>query len=210
MSGLWQDIQYGMRVLLRRPSFTIVAVLVLTLAIGGNVTIFSFIDTALLRPLPYRDPEQLVKIWDSRQAEVYSRFEASYPDYLDWKQQNQAFTSLAAYGGGGNGILEGSDGPQMVPVGVVSDNFFQTLGVSPLLGRVFQPGEDLESAPRYVVLSYGFWQRRFGGRRDILGQSLTLNSTPRTIIGVLPKSFHFAPVGDVDFYVTLHATGGMQ
>jgi len=124
MSGLWQDIQYGVRVLLRRPSFTIVAVLVLTLAIGANVTIFSFIDTALLRPLPYRDPEQLVKIWDSRQAEVYSRFEASYPDYLDWKQQNQAFSSLAAYGGGGNVVLAGADGPQMIKAGRVSDNFF--------------------------------------------------------------------------------------
>ena len=210
MNGLLQDIQYGVRVLLRRPGFTVVAALVLTLAIGANVTIFTFIDTALLRPLPYRDPQQLGKIWDSRQSEVYSRFEASYPDYLDWKQQNHAFTSLAAYSGGGTGILQGADGPQMVPVGSVSDNFLQTLGVSPLFGRAFQPGEDLASAPRYAILSYGFWQRRFGGRRDILGQSLTLNSTPRTIIGVLPKNFHFAPVGDVDFYVTLHATGGMQ
>ncbi|HEX8801258.1 MAG TPA: ABC transporter permease, partial [Terriglobales bacterium] len=124
-----QDIRYGVRVLLRRPGFTIVAALVLALTIGANVAIFSFIETALLRPLPYRDPQQLVKIWDSRKAEVYSRFEASYPDYLDWKQQNQAFTSLAAYSGGGNGILKGTDGPQMVPVASVSDNFFQTLGV---------------------------------------------------------------------------------
>jgi len=210
MSGLWQDIQYGMRVLLRRPSFTIVAVLVLTLAIGANVTIFSFIDTALLRPLPYRDPEQLVKIWDSRQAEVYSRFEASYPDYLDWKQQNQAFSSLAAYGGGGNVVLAGADGPQMIKEGRVSDKFFQTLGVLPLFGRLFQSGEDLESAPRYAVLSYSFWQRQFGGRRDVLGQSVTLNSVPRTIVGVLPKNFHFAPIGEVDLYVTLHAGGGMR
>ena len=210
VDGFLQDIQYGVRVLLRRPSFTIVALLVLTLAIGANVTIFTFIDTALLRPLPYRNPEQLVKIWDSRQSEVYSRFEASYPDYLDWQQQNQAFTSLAAYSGGGNGILAGTNGPQMIPVGRVSDNFFQTLGVSPLLGRAFQNGEDLASSPRYAVLSYGFWQRRFGGSPDILGQSLTINSTPRTIIGVLPKSFHFAPIGEADVYLTLHATGGLQ
>jgi predicted permease len=208
--SLIQDIQYGARVLRRRPSFTIVAVLVLTLAIGANVTIFTFIDTALLRPLPYQNREQLVKIWDSRQSEVVSRFESSYPDYLDWKQQNQSFTSLAAYSGGGNGILSAADGPQMVPVGRVSDNFFQTLGASPLVGRVFQNGEDLASSPRYAVLSYGFWQRQFGGRRDILGQSLTINSTPRTIVGVLPRNFHFAPLGDVDVYLTLHATDGMQ
>jgi len=210
MYSLVQDIQYGVRVLLRRPGFTLVAALVLTLAIGVNVAIFTFIDTALLRRLPYREPEQLVKIWDSRQSEVSSRFEASYPDYLDWKEQNQAFTSLAAYSGGGNGILDSADGPQMIPVGRVSDSFFQTLGVSPLFGRVFQNGEDLASSPRYAVLSYGFWQRRFGGRRDILGQSLTIDSTSRTIIGVLPKNYHFAPMGDEDLYVTLHATGGMQ
>ena len=193
MNGLLQDIQYGVRVLLRRPGFTIVAALVLALTIGANVAIFCFIETALLRPLPYRDPQQLVKIWDSRKAEVYSRFEASYPDYLDWKQQNQAFTALAAYSGGGNGILDGTDGPQMVPVGSVSDNFFQTLGVAPLFGRVFQPGEDLESAPRYVVLSYGFWQRRFGGRRDILGQSLTLNSRPAPSSAYCPRTSTLPP-----------------
>ena len=210
MNGLIQEIQYGVRVLLRRPSFTIMAVMVLTLAIGANVTMFTFIDAALLRPLPYRDPQQLVKIWDSRQSEVSSRFEASYPDYLDWKQQNEVFLSLAAYSGGGNAILAESDGPQMVPAGRVSDNFFQTLGVAPLIGRVFQPGEDLASAPPYVILSYGFWQHHYGGRRDVLGQSMTLNSTPRTIVGVLPKHFHFAPMGDVDVYVTLRATGGMQ
>ncbi len=210
MNGLLQDIQYGTRVLLRRPGFTIVAVLVLTLAIGANVTIFTFIDATLLRPLPYRDPGQLVKIWDSRRSEVSSRFEASYPDYLDWKRQNQAFTALAAYSGGGNGILAGQNGPEMVPVGRVSDNFFQTLGVSPILGRDFQNGEDLASSPRFALLSYGFWQRRFGGRGDILGQSLTLNGMPRTIVGILPKNFHFAPMGDEDLYVTLHATGGMQ
>lgn len=209
MDSLVQDIRYGVRILLRRPGFTIVAALVLTLAIGANVTIFTFIDAALLRPLPYRDTKQLMTIWDVRHSEVYSRFEASYPDYLDWKQQNQAFGSLATYGGSGNGILAGKDGPQMVPVCRVSDNFFQTLGVSPILGRVFRDGEDLASSPRYAVLSYGFWQRQFGGRQNIIGQSLTLNGEPRTIIGVLPKTFHFAPSGDVDLYVTLHATGGM-
>ena len=208
MDSLLQDIRYGARILLRRPGFTIAAALVLTLAIGANVTIFTFIDAALLRPLPYRDPQQLVKVWDVRRSEIYSRFEASYPDYLDWRQQNKAFGSLAAYSGG-NAILAGTHGPEMVPVGRVSDNFFQTLGVFPVLGRAFQKGEDLASSPRYAVLSYAFWQGRFGGRRDILGQSLTLNGEPRTIVGVLPRNFHFAPTGDVDLYVTLHATGGM-
>jgi predicted permease len=209
MDSLVQDIRYGVRILLRRPGFTVVAALVLTLAIGANVTIFTFIDAALLRPLPYRDSKQLMTIWDVRKSEISSRFEASYPDYLDWKQQNQAFSSLAAYGGSGNGILVAKDGPQMVPAGRVSDNFFQTLGVSPILGRVFRDGEDLASSPRYVVLSYGFWQRQFGSRKDVIGKALTLNGEPRTIIGVLPRTFHFAPSGEADLYVTLHATGGM-
>src|SRR5215475_1874703 len=157
MSSLLQDIQYGVRVLLRRPAFTVVAVLILTLAIGANVTIFTLVDAALLRPLPYSHPEQLIKIWDTRHSEVASRFEASYPDYLDWKQQNQAFSSLAAYNRAGDAILSESSGPVMIPVARVSDNFFQTLGVTPKLGRSFRDGEELASAPKYVVLSYGFW-----------------------------------------------------
>ncbi len=209
MDSVLQDIRYAVRILLRRPGFTVMAALILTLAVGANVAIFTFINAALLRPLPYRDPDQLVKIWDSRHSEVSSRFEASYPDYLDWRQQNQAFSSLAAYSGGGNGTLSGPSGSEMVPAAGVSDNFFQTLGVSPILGRTFRDGEEKPSAPRYAILSYGFWQRHFGGKPDIVGQSLTLNDTPRTIVGVLPKGFHFAPTGDADLYLTLHATGGM-
>ena len=208
MGSLLQDVRFGVRVLTRRPAFTIVAVLVLTLAIGANVTIFTLVDAALLRPLPYSHPEQLVKIWDTRHSEVASRFEASYPDYLDWKQQNQAFTSLAAYNRAGDAILSEASGPVMIPVARVSDNFFQTLGVTPAIGRAFRDGEEAASAPKYVVLSYGFWQRRFGGKQDVIGQSLTLNGAPRTIIGVLPRSFHFAPAGEAELYVTFHATGG--
>jgi predicted permease len=209
MEGVLQDARYGVRILLRRPGFTAVAILVLALAIGANVAIFGFIDEALLRPLPYRDPDQLVKIWDARQSQIDSRFEASYPDYLDWKQQSQAFSSLAAYSTGGDSILAGPSGPEMIPVGPVSANFFQTLGVSPILGRVFLNNEDLASSPKYAVLSFGFWQRRFGGRRDIVGQSLTLGGEHTTIIGVLPRDFQFAPRGDVDLYLTLRPKGEM-
>ena len=209
MEGVLQDARYGVRILLRRPGFTVVAILVLALAIGANVAIFGFIDEALLRPLPYRHSDQLVKIWDARQSQIDSRFEASYPDYLDWKQQSQAFSSLAAYSTGGNSILAGASGPELIPVGRVSDNFFQTLGVSPILGRVFLNGEELASSTKYAVLTYGFWQRRFGGKQDIVGQSLTLSGEHATIIGVLPQDFQFAPRGDVDLYLTLRPTGGM-
>src|ERR1051326_2744564 len=204
METLLQDIRYGARILLRSPGFAVVAVLVLALAIGANVTIFTFIDAALLKPLPYDHPEQLMKLWDARKSAINSRFEISYPDYLDFKQQGQAFSSLAAYSGGGNGILSGAHGIEMVPLGRVSDNFFQTLGVKPVLGRVFQPGEDVISSPRYTILTYGAWQRRFSGRNDVIGQTLTISGNPVTIIGVLPKDFHFAPRGTVEMYVTLH------
>ncbi len=183
--------------------------MVLALAIGANVAIFGFIDAALLRPLPYRHPDQLVKIWDARQSQIDSRFEASYPDYLDWKQQSPAFSSLAAYSTGGNRILAGPNGPEMIEVGPVSDNFFQTLGVSPILGRVFLNGENLASSPQYAVLTYGSWQRRFSGRPDIVGQTLTLSGEPTTIIGVLPKDFQFAPRGDVELYLAMRPKGGM-
>ena len=207
METLSRDIRYAVRILLRSPGFSVVAVLVLALAIGANVTIFTFIDAALLRPLPYDHPEQLMKIWDARQSQVFTRFEASYPDYLDWKAKNQAFSSMGAYATFNRAILTGASGPEMIAAGRVSDNLFQTLGVKPILGRVFRDGEDLESAPRYAVLTDGSWQRRFGGRPDVIGQPLTISGNPTTIIGVLPKDFHFAPVGDPEMFLTLHPGG---
>src|ERR1051325_9828393 len=209
LQTLPQDIRYGARILLRSPGFAIVAVLVLALAIGANVTIFTFIDAALLRPLPYDRPEQLIKIWDARRSEISAQFESSYPDYLDWKQQNQAFSSLAAYSAFGRAILSGSSGPEMISTGRVSDNFFQTLGVKPILGREFSAGEDLESSPRNAILTYASWQARFGGRTDVIGQTLTISGNPTTIVGVLPKDFHFAPVGDPEMFLTLHPSGGL-
>jgi macrolide transport system ATP-binding/permease protein len=209
METLLQDIRYGARILLRSPGFAVVAVLVLALAIGANVTIFTFIDAALLKPLPYDHPEQLMKLWDSRKSAINSRFELSYPDYLDFRQQAHAFSSLAAYSGFGQSVLSGPNGTEIVATGRVSDNFFQTLGVQPILGRVLQSGEDLESAPRYVILTYASWQKRFGGRREVVGESLTLSGNPATIVGVLPRDFHFAPVGDPEMFVALHPSGGL-
>ncbi len=104
-----------------------------------------------------------------------SQFESSYPDYLDWKQQNQVFISLAGYSQNGT-VLRGQGAPLILPSAVVSDDFFSTLGVKPLLGRDFQPGEDQASAPQTVILSYAFWQKHFGGKRDVIGQVVTLGN----------------------------------
>ena len=209
MESILQDLRYGLRTLLKAPRFAITAVITLAVGIAANVAIFTFVDATLIRPLPYKDSRQLVAIYDTREQTVSSQFEASYPDYLDWKQQNQVFTSLAGYSRGGT-ILRGQGAPEVLPGAVVSDNFFSTLGVQPLMGRDFRLGEDLASAPGTVILSYGFWQRRFGGKQDVVGQVVTLGRNQVTIIGVLARDFHFAPAGDPDVWQPLQAQGALR
>jgi macrolide transport system ATP-binding/permease protein len=205
MEMILQDLRYELRALLKSPRFTSIALITLVLGIAANVAIFTFVDAALLRPLPYRDASRLMEVYDARNMEVFTRFEASYPDYLDWRAQQQVFDGLAGYGQN-QVLLRGGAAPELLPSAVVTDNFFQTLGVPPLRGRDFRAGEDLATAPRMVMLSYSWWQRHFGGK-DVIGQMLSIDDEPNTIIGVLPADFHFAPVGDPDVWLTLHASG---
>jgi predicted permease len=200
-----QDLCYELRALLKSPRFTSIALITLVLGIAANVAIFTFVDATLLRPLPYRDASRLMEVYDTRTAEVFTQFEASYPDFLDWREQQRAFDGLAGYGQN-QVLLRGAGAPELLPSAVATDNFFQTIGVRPLIGRDFRTGEDLASAPRMVMLSYGWWQRHFGGK-DVIGQTLNIDNEPNTIIGVLPADFHFAPVGDPDVWLTLHASG---
>src|SRR5215468_10702279 len=140
------------------------------------------------------------------QRKVFSRFESSYPDFLDWRSQQEVFDGLASYSQN-RVLLRGQGTPELLPAATVTDNFFQTLGVQPVAGRDFRAGEDLAAAQRTVMLSYGWWQRRFGGK-DVTGQVLNIDDHPHTIIGVLPADFHFAPVSDPDVWTLLHAEGG--
>ncbi|HEY7406106.1 MAG TPA: ABC transporter permease [Candidatus Angelobacter sp.] len=208
LATILQDLRYELRTLLKSPRFTTIALLTLVLGIAANVAIFTFIDAALIQPLPYRDASRLVEIYDTRQAEVFTQFEASYPDFLDWREQQQVFEGLAGYSAN-QVLLRGTGSPELLASAVVSDNFFQVLGVQPVTGRDFRAGEDQATAPRNVMLSYSWWQRHFGGK-DVIGQVLNIDDEPNTIVGVLPADFHFAPVGDPDVWATLHATGGMQ
>src|SRR5262245_44128021 len=153
MESVLQDLRYELRTLLKSPRFTVAAVITLAVGIAANVAIFTFVDATLLRSLPYKDVQQLVEIYDSRQQTIGSQFEASYPDYLDWKQHNQVFSAMAGYSGGGT-VLRGQGAPEVLPGAVVSDDFFATLGVKPIVGRDFAPGEDLASAPHTVILGY--------------------------------------------------------
>jgi putative ABC transport system permease protein len=199
---LWQDLRYGLRVLAKKPAFTIIAVITLSLGIGANTAIFTVVNAALLRGLPYHEPERLVHLWETNPHENSHQREASYPDYLDW-QANQVFAGMAGYGGGGGFVLEGREANELVVAGRVTANFFAVLGVQPVLGRTFQEGEDQPGAARVVVLSYGGWQRLFGGDQQVLGQTLMLSGNPYTVVGVLPPSFQFAPRGTAEIWTPL-------
>jgi predicted permease len=200
MENVFQDIRYALRQLRKSPGFAITAILILTIGIGASTAIFGFVDAALIRPLPYAEPARLVDVTES--AAMFPRANLSYPDYLDWKRLNQVFSSLAAYNTDGY-LLRTSSGTEPVPAVRVTDNFFRALGVAPVIGRDFHAGEDRLEAPQTVVLSYATWQKRYGARKEVAGETVTLSGVPYTIIGVLPESFQFAPMGITEFWTTL-------
>jgi len=190
MLRLLQDLRYAVRTMLKKPGFTLIAVMTLALGIGGSTAIFTVVDAALLRGLPYKSPENLYHLWEVTPQKQFAQREFSYPDYEDY-QQNQVLEGLAGYTGGG-GIITGRGEPQRVFGPSATANFFSVLGVEPFLGRTFQPGEDKPGAPRVMVLTYGMWQRNFGGDPGVIGQAITYNGDNYTIVGVLPASFQFA------------------
>ncbi len=202
MENLVQDIRYALRQLRKSPGFAITAILILTIGIGASTAIFGFVDAALIRPLPYAEPGRLVDVNES--AAMFPRCNLSYQDYLDWKKLNQVFSSLDAYNQYGY-LLRNSSGSEPVSAVRVSTGFFKTLGVAPFLGRDFHAGEEQLEAPQTVILSYATWQKRYGGRKDAAGETVTLSGVPFTIIGVLPQSFQFTPQGDAEFWTTLRA-----
>ena len=190
MNKLLQDLRYGIRTLAKRPAFTLVAIATLALGIGASTVIFTVVDAALLRGLPYKEPDRLYHLWERKPTQEFSKREMSYPDYQDY-QQNSVFEGLAAYTGGG-AILTGLGEPEQIAAPRVSANFFSVLGVEPLIGRTFQSGEDTPNGPRVTVLTYAYWQRRFGGDPGVVGRAITINGNSFTIVGVLPASFQFA------------------
>jgi macrolide transport system ATP-binding/permease protein len=196
-----QDLRYTLRQLRKNPAFATTALLVLTLGIAAILSIFAFVDAALVQPLPYRDPSGLVVVYGS--IPLGPRFHLSFPDYYDFKKQNTVFRSLEVYEPNGF-MLTTPSGAQLTPGARVTAGFFRVLGVAPILGRDFSEGEDRPSAPRVVLLSYGAWQKRYGGRADVVGQSVILNGDPNTIVGVLPQNFHFAPAEPAEFWTAEH------
>jgi predicted permease len=198
---VWQDLHFALRQLRRSPGFTLTAVLMLALGIGASVAIFAFVDAALIKPLPYQDPTRLVDV--AERGKLWPRSNLSYQDYVDWKKMNKVFSALEAYTGGGY-LMKTATGVEPVTAARVSAGFFRVLGVKPVLGRDFYDGEDQPSGGDTMILTYQSWQERFGGRKDIIGQTVNLDGVPNTIIGVLPASFQFAPRGRAEFWGTVH------
>jgi macrolide transport system ATP-binding/permease protein len=195
------DLRFAFRQLYRSPGFAAVAMLTLALGIGTSIAIFAFVDAALLEPLPYANPSRIMSV-NETDTELPG-WPLSYPDFLDWQAQNKSFSSLDIYTGVGY-LLRTSSGTEAVKGERVSGRFFQTLGVSPMLGRDFDPGEDRPGGPNVVLLSYEAWTNRFGARREVVGQTIDLDNQPYTIIGVLPQSFSFALSGSAEFWVPIN------
>jgi putative ABC transport system permease protein len=184
---LLQDLRYGLRAMAKNPAFTAAAILTLGLGIGANSAIFSVVNGVLLNPLAGRDPSRLVELWESTQD--MPQIKVSYPNYLDWRRRTHSFEDIAIYNGSDQFNLTGQGDPERVRGGLASGNLFTVIGVKPALGRLISPADDRLDVEPVVVITDGFWRRRFGGERGVVGRSILLDGIAYTIVGVLPPSF---------------------
>jgi len=193
MATLLQDLRYAFRLLAKSPSFTLIAVLTLALGIGANTAIFTVVNGVLLRPLGFRDPSRVVLVAEKTS---YPTVSTSYENYIDWRGQSHSFESLEATRGTAI-TLTGTGEPERLNARMATAPLFSLLGVNAILGRTFLAEEDRAGGAPVVILSYGLWQRHFGAARDILGKSITLDSQPYTVVGVLPGGFELLQPADV-------------
>jgi len=202
LEEITQDLRYGLRLLRKSPGFTTVAVLTLALGIGANTAIFSVVNAVLLKSLPFKDPEQLVMVWNRAAAAAGGdRTPLAVADLLDWRAQNRSFADIAAFQWGSFNYA-GGDLPEQLQAANVTANFFSVLGVQTQLGRTFLPEEDRPGAQHVVLLSDGFWRRRFAGDTQVLGRMLTLGGEAYTVIGILPARLDFT-AKEVSVWTTL-------
>ena len=188
MQSLWHDLRNGLRTLVKKPGFTLIAVITLALGIGANAAIFSVVNAVLLRPLPYPNAERLVAV--SENSLEAPDISVAYPDYLDWQTQQSVFEEMSARMPTG-GVITGANEPERVIGRLVTPSFFSTLGVQPLLGRAFTEAENKPGTPPVIVISHGLWQRQFSGASDVIGKTIMYNGEPWTVIGVMPSWFDF-------------------
>jgi putative ABC transport system permease protein len=176
METLFKDMRYALRVLTKRPAFSAIVIITLALGIGANTAIFTVVDAALLRGLPYKNPERLIQVWENTTQGKTNQREASYPDFIDWKTSNRTFESMAGFSQAGL-ILNGSDASEMIAGGRVSAEFFHALGVEAMLGQTMAAGDDQPGAEPVVVVSHGAWERRLGTDLNLVGKSITLSDS---------------------------------
>jgi putative ABC transport system permease protein len=196
-----QDLRYGARLLRRSPAFSIVAILTLALGIGANTAIFSVVNAVLLRPLPFSEPDRLVRIWESQPGKGWNRNVVDPFNFLTWRERARSFEQMAAIDSWTSNITGGGE-PLAVHGMRVSPEFFSILRVSPLIGRGFNREEEIPGRDNSVIFSYGFWQSHYGGDRNILGRKIAMNGEPATVVGILRPDFHF-PGWKADLYVPL-------
>src|SRR5882724_957595 len=188
MHTFWQDLRYGLRMLAKNPGFTAVAVLTLALGIGANTAIFSVVNSVLLGPLPYKDADRLAIVWEARAKE--NQNVANPANFMDWKEQNTVFADMAAIVDF-RAIVIGDGEPEEIPLQLATPNLFSVLGVEALRGRTLMVSDGQPNQPPVVVISYGLWQRRFGGDGNIIGRHLNINSRDVTVVGVMPPNFQW-------------------
>jgi putative ABC transport system permease protein len=202
LDTLRQDVVYALRMLRKNPGFTATAVITLALGIGANTAIFSMVNAVLLRPLPFPDSERLVQVFETDTARGNRYDVTSYPAYTDWRAQNRSFQSMAAFAT--RSLTLGLAGESVVvPTKRVSASLFDVLGVEPAIGRRFRDEEQRPGSTTVVILSDGFWRRRFAGSPAVLGQSVLVNDEPHTIVGVMPASFYIERPDEEQIYVPL-------
>jgi putative ABC transport system permease protein len=193
MQSFWQDLRYGARMLLKKPGFTLIAVITLALGIGANTAIFSAVNAVLLRPLPYERPERLMALYTAEPALGYPRTGLSEAEFVRLRQENQSFAEIAGWYWFGKTTLRGVSEPENVTALFCTANFFRTLGVKVAVGRDFNAEEELAGKNNVAVLSHAFWQRKFAGDPAVIGRTMDLDGAGVTVIGVAPASFK-APV----------------
>ncbi|HEY4838491.1 MAG TPA: ABC transporter permease [Candidatus Acidoferrales bacterium] len=200
-ADLIQDLRHSLRMLRKSPGFTALVVFTLALGIGGNTAIFSFVNDALLKPLPYHDPDRLVMAWETTAGQAHSENIVAAPNYLDWEKQNDVFERMAIYEFLGYNI-SGEGDPEIVGGLRASSGLFDVLGVPPMMGRTFTKDEEAPGKDHVVVLSYGLWQRRYAADRSILGKAIRINQESYTVIAVMPQGFAF-PVAQQKLWVPI-------
>ncbi|HEY0321337.1 MAG TPA: ABC transporter permease [Pyrinomonadaceae bacterium] len=200
MTTLWQDVRFGLRMMWKSPGFTIVALLALALGIGANTAIFSVVNTVLLRPLPYEQPERLVAVWEKDTKEGKDENVVAPANFSDWREQNQVFEAIAAYSPM-SATLTGQNEPEHVEGAQISPGLFSVLRVRPMQGRAFLPDDEQFSGGPVMIVSHRLWQRRFGADPNLIGKTVSLEGESFTVVGIMPPDFKF--FDDADIYLPL-------